>query len=140
MDITGIPKALILATLFNNAKAVGLSVFHHNPSEVMTVEEAEEILKSTVNFDYYRGRLLKIRFNLPGSDKENEFDTALYNRDYGDQAAENLIKDAMGWGTVNLQGASEIISEMVADKPVSVTPCSEVKSEKRKAGKDPAKT
>ena len=95
MNISGISKGLILATLFNHAKPRGFGGLHHKEDHQMTVGEAEEILKHVIRFDYHEGRLLKFKFNPPGSENENDFDTRIFDHNYGEGQAEVLINAAV---------------------------------------------
>ena len=73
-----------LMVLYNNAKAQGMGVFQYTP-ENMTLEEATELLKVQTYFDYFKGRVMKVRM------QGNEIDTRLYNRDNGKESAEKAI-------------------------------------------------
>lgn len=86
MNIQGLNKAEVLATLYNNAKPQGLGFLHYDPKE-MTTEEAEYILSESKDkyFDYLQGRVMKISL------EKDEVYTWLYNRDNGDGAAEKVI-------------------------------------------------
>ena len=84
IDITGLNKAEILAGLYNASHPRGMGILHHTP-ENMTTEEADEILKETTDFDYLKGRVMKV--HLSG----NEFDEWLYDRDNGSGAAQRVI-------------------------------------------------
>ena len=85
MDITNLDKAEVLAVLYNNAHTQGMGILHYEKKD-MTKEEAQEFLKQTTYFDYLKGRVMKV--DLSGS----ELKTALYNRDNGQDSAENAIK------------------------------------------------
>jgi len=85
MNISGINKARILATLYNNSKSQGLGILHFD-AHPMTEEEAQALLDSgQTYFDYLKGRVMKI--DLSG----DELDTRLYNRDIGENAAETAL-------------------------------------------------
>lgn len=83
---TGIPKAKVLATLFNNAKTQGLGVLHFRADHIMDESEAAKILETTNDFDYLEGRVLKV--NLSNDDGFEEW---LYDRDNGNGAAQRAI-------------------------------------------------
>ncbi len=85
VSIKGLDKARVLRTLYNHARAQGVG-FLQSCSKDMTRDEAVIILDVETNFDYIRGRSVKI--NLSG----NSFDPWLYNRDNGDGAAERIIE------------------------------------------------
>lgn len=85
VNIAGLNKAALLAEFYNSAQPMGLGFLHYDPKP-MTVEDAQSAIDDQgYRFDYYKGRCLKI--NLEG----DEMRTALYDRDYGDGAAENCI-------------------------------------------------
>lgn len=85
IDIKGLNKAEVLAALYNNSKPQGLGLLHFDPKD-MTVEEAENILKETTDFDYLKGRVMKV--NLSSDDGFEEW---LYDRDNGNGAAQRAI-------------------------------------------------
>lgn len=82
MNIKGMNKAKILAALYNASNPPGIFYFDPTP---MTEEEAEAILDHGSNFDYLKGRVMKV--DLSG----DELNTWLYNRDNGPNAAEKAI-------------------------------------------------
>lgn len=87
VDIKGLNKAEVLAALYNNSKPQGLGFLHFDAKD-MTVAEAEEILKQTTDFDYLKGRVMKV--NLSSDDGFKEW---LYDRDNGNGAAERAIAE-----------------------------------------------
>lgn len=84
MNISNLNKAVILASLYNNSKPLGMGFLHYTP-ESMKLEEAESLLKNQTYFDYLHGRVMKI--DLSG----DELRTDLYNRDNGPGEAERII-------------------------------------------------
>lgn len=90
VDIRGLNKAEVLAALYNNSKPQGFG-FLHDPKP-MSVKEAKKILKQQTDFDYLKGRVLKV--NLSSDD---EFEEWLYDRDNGYGAAQKAI-DALRAG------------------------------------------
>ena len=54
----------------------------------MTVEEAEEILKKTTDFDYLKGRVMKVDLS-----SDDGFEEWLYDRDNGNGAAHRAIDE-----------------------------------------------
>lgn len=84
MNIKGLNKAAILASLYNSSQPLGLGILHYDPTP-MTNEVAESLLKEQTFFDYLKGRVMKV--DLSG----DELDTRAYNRDNGEKAAENAI-------------------------------------------------
>jgi hypothetical protein len=78
-------KAEVLAKLYNAARAQGLWVFHYTPKD-MTIEEAEELLKTQTYFDYLNGRVMKVNLS------KDEMFEGLYDRDNGQGAALRAIE------------------------------------------------
>lgn len=99
MDISGLDKAAVLATLYNASHPQGMGFLAYN-SEPMTVEQARELLNDGKRpyFDYLQGRVMKI--NLSG----NELDTQNYNRDNGANAAEQALAELVATGSTNTIG------------------------------------
>lgn len=98
IDIKGIDKADLLAALYNNASPMGMGFLQARPGQ-MTREGALELMeagddssrmfpnmKRRMYFDYVYGRPLKV--NLEG----DELETSLYNRDWGKDAAEQIVE------------------------------------------------
>lgn len=100
MDISKLNKAEVLRSLYNNAKPQGMG-FLLATKEDMTLEQAEKLLEESNDkyFDYIQGRVLKVRI-------KNELDTWLYNRDNGDNAAENVINKLLS--NVNENGTKAL--------------------------------
>ncbi len=88
ISITGMSKADVLAGLYNASKPLGMGVTQSDPSEMSTAE-AEETLQRTSNFDYLKGRVMKV--DLSG----DEFEEWLYDRDNGPGAAQRVIDNLM---------------------------------------------
>lgn len=81
----GLSKAFVLATLYNASKPQGMGYLHYTP-DPMSLDEAQALLDAgTTYFDYLKGRVMKI--DLRG----DTFDTRLYNRDNGANAAERAL-------------------------------------------------
>lgn len=88
MDIKGISKAKVLAALYNASRPQGMG-FLQATSDDMSEEKAQGLLdQGHTYFDYLQGRVMKI--DLSG----DELRTALYNRDNGFNAAEDVLADA----------------------------------------------
>jgi len=85
IDIKGLNKAEVLAALYNNSKPLGLGFLHFDPTN-MTVEEAENILKETTDFDYLKGRVMKVNLS-----SDEGFEEWLYDRDNRNGAAQRAI-------------------------------------------------
>jgi hypothetical protein len=84
IDITGIPKGKVFATLYNHATVKSLHFLKITSKEI-TQEEADTLLEKQTYFDYINGRVIKMDFST------NSLDTRLYNRDNGPDAAEKVI-------------------------------------------------
>jgi len=85
IDISSLDKAEVLAALYNASKPQGMGFLHYTP-EPMTRDEAAEQLKLTTDFDYLRGRVMKVNIT-------DNLDTMRYDRDNGQGAAERAISD-----------------------------------------------
>ena len=89
INIKGLKKEDILATLYNHAKPKGLG-FLHATGENIDSNIAKKYLKQYSGcFDYLNGRVLKITF----FENKDEINTSLYNRDNGANLAEKLIEE-----------------------------------------------
>lgn len=84
MNIKGLSKAKVLAALYNQAQPLGMGMLQYTPED-MSEDEAQSILDRVTDFDYVKGRVLKV--NLSG----DEVGTHLYNRDNGPGAAERAV-------------------------------------------------
>ncbi len=89
MNISNLSKPKVLAALFNAAKPLGMGFIHYNPAHIMDEAEAEKLLTQGTYFDYLEGRVMKVDLS------KDDLYTALYNRDNGDNAAENAIVAAL---------------------------------------------
>lgn len=86
MNISHLDKAEVLVALYNGSKQQGMGFMHLDGRQSMFFkEEAEELLKQTIYFDYLHGRVMKI--DLSG----DELATYLYNRDNGSGAVEKIL-------------------------------------------------
>lgn len=86
INISGLNKKRLLNALYQRAQTQGLGVLHYKPNHSLSGDEAAEILQRRGYIDYLHGRVMKI-------DLSGDFcDTRLYNRDNGDNAAEEVIK------------------------------------------------
>jgi hypothetical protein len=89
INISGLNKAKVLATLWNNSKMQGMSFLGNNRSNHMTEQDAIHFLAETKSFDYLNGRVMKI--DLSG----DELDPRLYDRDNGEGAALRAIESIL---------------------------------------------
>ena len=78
--------AAALAALYNNSQPLGMGILHYTP-EVMTEEEAAQLLEKYKYFDYLKGRVMKVRIG-------DDIDPRLYDRDNGEGAAEAALRSA----------------------------------------------
>jgi len=92
VNIQGIPKALLLQTLYNRSQQQGMGFLDPTGRLNMTLSEAEGIIANRTNdqgriayFDYLYGRVIKCDLN---GDTMNE---ALFDRDMGEGAAAAVI-------------------------------------------------
>ena len=86
MNIAGLSKPAVLAALFNGSRQQGLGFLDPRGSQSMNEQEAAAVIKEEgMDFDYLRGRVMKI------SIEDDEIDTRLYDRDNGEGAAERAI-------------------------------------------------
>ena len=91
VSIEGLSKAEVLAALYNAAKPLGMGFLHYTP-EQMTEAQASAVLASCkqdrLYFDYLDGRVMKVDLTNGGF-----FESALYDRDNGPGAAEQVINE-----------------------------------------------
>ena len=94
INIKGLDKAKVLHALWHASHAQGISFLGFMSSD-FTLERAEAIIKSRENidnpnyryyFDYVDGHVIKCNIG------EDEFDEALFDRDYGEGAAAAAIE------------------------------------------------
>lgn len=90
VNIEGLDKAEVLKELYNNSKVQGLG-FLQATGRPMTIEEARELLKVQISFDYLYGKIMKVDL-----ESDIEFREWLYDRDNGDGAAERVVSRLRG--------------------------------------------
>lgn len=88
IDVSDIPPALLLATLYNWSRPQGMGFLQHD-GDLMTEEQAQEILgdNTAPYFDYLKGRVMKVTIN------GKTLDPWLYDRDLGAGAAEHCVNE-----------------------------------------------
>ena len=91
ISIEGLDKAKVLAGLYNGSRPLGMGFLHYDPVP-MTEEEAQEILEQATDFDYLKGRVMKV--DLSGVSSA----PWLYDRDNGEGAAKPIIDALYGAG------------------------------------------
>ena len=84
ISLEGLDKAAVVPALYNASKPLGMGFLYYDPLP-MTIEEARELLKESVDFDYLKGRVMKVYL---GGD---ELDPWGYDRDNGQGAASRAI-------------------------------------------------
>lgn len=91
IDITGKPKAAILAALYNASRVQGMRFMQDNPGP-MTEAMAEQELEASQGkyFDYLHGKVMKVNLS------KDYIDPWLYDRDNGEGAAHRAIKHLLG--------------------------------------------
>jgi hypothetical protein len=90
ISIQGLNKAKVLAALYNHAKSGGMGAIEYDPKHIMTEEEAVTILQKDTEFQWLKGRIMKINMS---SDKE--IDPWRYDRDNGGDGTAAKIIDAL---------------------------------------------
>lgn len=95
VSIQGLSKAAVLAVLYNASKPQGMGFMHYEPKP-MEEAEAATLLKQGTDFDYLKGRVMKIRLK-----SDEGFEEALYDRDNGRGAAQRAIDSLKRSGEVN---------------------------------------
>lgn len=88
----GIDEAVLLHALYHGTQPLGMGILHNK--EGLTLDEVRADLATRepdrmgeVGWDYYRGRPLKLGFNLAAK----TFRTGLYDRDAGQGAAQRIV-------------------------------------------------
>lgn len=84
VDISNKHKEEVLAALYNASHPLGMGILQYDPKP-MTVSEAREILAFQKNFDYLKGRVLKVSLET------NIINVSWYNENNGKGAAERAI-------------------------------------------------
>jgi hypothetical protein len=87
INISKCNKAAVLKALYDNAQPLGMGYMQYTPED-MTLEEAEEALKTHTYFDYHKGRVMKVDL------RKDTLDPYLYDRDNGQDAAYCALKAA----------------------------------------------
>ena len=73
-----------LAALFNAGKSIGNARLQYDPNEIMTEDEASDLLGHYGFYaDYVRGRPIKVDFQDYSRLSLLQIDTTLHDRDYG---------------------------------------------------------
>ena len=88
IDISGLNKAEVLMALYNASRPLGNGRLEYDPKP-MAKEEAEDLLKTGMFFEYIKGRVMKIDL------KSNSLEVDLYDRDNGAGAAEAALMELL---------------------------------------------
>ena len=83
----GLDKAEILYNLYICSNPKGLGFFSSLNDEPFTQEKAREVIQYKTSFDYIDGRPIKVDLS-----SDEGFDATLYNRDNGENAAQEALK------------------------------------------------
>jgi hypothetical protein len=87
IDITGLDKAVVLATLFNHSRQQGMGFLDSSGTKNMIVEDARQVYANSKGyFDYLRGRVMKV--DISG----DSLDPWGYDRDNGQGAARRALE------------------------------------------------
>ena len=84
VNIEGLSKAKVLATLYNNSIPLGLS-------NIMTEKEAKELLNNQTYFYYLKGRVIKVDFSDEATYFGKEINERFYDRYNGIGKTQKLI-------------------------------------------------
>ena len=96
VNIKGLDKAEVLLALWKSSRMQGMSFLGFLATGELTLEQAKEEVEGRLNasavcgerrcyFDYLNGRVLKVDIS------QDEFDSRLYDRDNGENAAQRAI-------------------------------------------------
>ena len=84
----GLDRYEVLCALYNKSKPLGLGMLHFTPGQ-LSLAEAHELLDGYDYADYVKGRVIKVK--LP--ENAESFNPYLYDRDNGEGAALNALKE-----------------------------------------------
>ncbi len=118
VDISLLDKAEVLVALYNGSRQQGLGFLHAHGAAGLSLEDARELLKQTFEFDYLRGRVMKI--NLRG----DSFNPWGYDRDIGQGAAARVIQQLIASKRITPPPAT-VAEETVEDERLR-TPVADV--------------
>lgn len=115
VDIKGLDKADVLATLYNASKPLGLGFLQAGGAPLdMNRDQAQSLINSyhgDLNFDYVHGRPIKV--DLSGA----SFDPWLFDRDNGgDGTAQRIIDRLRETGDVRSEGDSFADTELSSEQ------------------------
>lgn len=95
VSLEGLDKAEVFAALYNAARPQGMGFYQYEPAP-MTVDNARTHLSRYTEFDYVKGRVMKINLS-----RDDFFRSNLYNRDNGENAAERVVQSLQDTKDVN---------------------------------------
>lgn len=122
ISLKGLKKAEVLAALYNASKPQGMGFIYYD-STPMKTEEAESLLERQTDFDYLKGRVMKV--DLSGE----ELDPRGYDCDNGDGAAAAAIRSLQETGNANNEAISKVHSDRTFLSAVEVQAHLDEKSE-----------
>lgn len=94
ISIKGLDRAKVLAALYNGARAQGAGFIQYD-STPMGEKEARQLLQRQTNFDYLKGRVMKVNLS------SDEIDPYLYDRDNGQGAFAKVINALRSTSDIN---------------------------------------
>lgn len=106
----GLDKAEILYNLYKCSNPKGLGFFSVLNGEPFTQEKAREILQYKTSFDYIDGRPVKVDLS-----SDDGFDATLYNRDNGENAAQEALKGIITEAKIKYRKAQEEKNNYIFD-------------------------
>lgn len=87
VDISNLDKAEVLVALYNGSRQQGMGYLHASGASGLSLEDARALLEQTKDFDYLRGRVMKINLS------KDSFNPWGYDRDIGQGAAARIVAD-----------------------------------------------
>ena len=108
VNVTNIPKNVLLAELFNAAKPFGMGMLHYNANHIMSYDEAQKLLDDTNHrhddlgsndqyFDYLEGRGMKIDLSDKALEREATYkgekilEERMYDRYYYSGKVQDIV-------------------------------------------------
>lgn len=89
INIAGLDKAAVLASLYNASRQQGMGFMHQAGQKQMSIEDARKEIErrgKDLYFDYFNGRVMKIDLAA------DELEERLYDRDNGQGACFRAIE------------------------------------------------
>jgi len=89
LNIKNADKAEVLCALYEASRPLGMGILHYVKGP-LDKDEARTLLSESTSFDYLKGRVMKVHLD------KDVFDTRLYDRDNGSEAAFNALANVRG--------------------------------------------